>query len=183
MFGTQSAINTKPIMAVGEMFWYAGTTVPDKCLECGGSEISKTTYAKLFAVIGTLWDATDGAATPAAGNFRLPPSVVNGTNAFVSGKGSGDTVGDTVASAAKSHPHTGSAANAGNHRHSYGYTTTSGLATNSNQNKPCTSSTSCTVTKTSNSSGSHSHALTVSTDGSSVGRPTAALYKLCIYTG
>ena len=47
---------------------FAGTSAPDGWLECDGAVISQTTYARLFAAIGTTWD-TGGEG---AGNFRLP---------------------------------------------------------------------------------------------------------------
>ena len=41
-------------------------TIPDGYLECDGSLVSKTTYADLFAILGTLFGAGD------ATNFVLP---------------------------------------------------------------------------------------------------------------
>ena len=52
---------------VGEIKNYAGSSVPDGYLLCDGSEVSRTTYAALFAAIGTLWGAGDGEST-----FTLP---------------------------------------------------------------------------------------------------------------
>lgn len=43
------------------------TTVPDGWLECDGSAVSRTTYAELFAEIGTTYGAGDGSTT-----FNLP---------------------------------------------------------------------------------------------------------------
>jgi hypothetical protein len=39
---------------------------------CNGKEASKTKYADLFAAIGTTYDTQGGAASPSAGNFRVP---------------------------------------------------------------------------------------------------------------
>lgn len=52
---------------VGEIKNYSGTSVPDGYLLCDGSAVSRTTYAKLFAVIGTTWGTGDGSST-----FNLP---------------------------------------------------------------------------------------------------------------
>lgn len=51
----------------GTMMAYGGKSVPDGWLLCNGATISRTTYAKLFAAIGTAWGAGDGRTT-----FKLP---------------------------------------------------------------------------------------------------------------
>ncbi|MCW8965596.1 MAG: phage tail protein [Candidatus Pacearchaeota archaeon] len=45
----------------------AGASVPSGYLECDGSAVSRTTYADLFAVIGTTYGVGDGSTT-----FNLP---------------------------------------------------------------------------------------------------------------
>ena len=39
---------------------------------CNGQELSKTTYAVLYAKLGDVFATMDGQAAPAAGNFRVP---------------------------------------------------------------------------------------------------------------
>ena len=51
----------------GEIKWFAGSAVPEGYLLCDGSKVSRTTYAKLFAAIGTTWGTGDGSTT-----FTLP---------------------------------------------------------------------------------------------------------------
>ena len=51
----------------GTMTAFAGKSVPDGWLLCNGALVSRTTYAKLFAAIGTAWGAGDGSTT-----FKLP---------------------------------------------------------------------------------------------------------------
>ena len=51
----------------GTMIAFAGKSVPDGWLLCNGALVSRTTYAKLFAAIGTAWGAGDGRTT-----FKLP---------------------------------------------------------------------------------------------------------------
>ena len=46
---------------------YAGATAPAGYLECDGSAVSRTTYAALYAAIGTTYGAGDGSTT-----FALP---------------------------------------------------------------------------------------------------------------
>ena len=55
------------IVPVGSIYWYASTTIPDGFLLCDGSNIGRTDYASLFAVIGTVFGAGDGSTT-----FSLP---------------------------------------------------------------------------------------------------------------
>ncbi|MEM7179571.1 MAG: phage tail protein [Spirochaetota bacterium] len=51
----------------GTIVSYAMQTAPIGYLSCDGSAVSRTTYANLFAVIGTNWGAGDGSTT-----FNLP---------------------------------------------------------------------------------------------------------------
>mgnify|MGYP000014694112 CR=1 FL=1 len=51
----------------GTVMAYAGTTVPEGYLLCDGSSVSRTTYANLFAAIGTIYGTGDGSTT-----FNLP---------------------------------------------------------------------------------------------------------------
>jgi hypothetical protein len=57
-------IQTAP---VGSLMYWPTETPPDGWLERDGSAISRTTYANLFAVIGTTYGAGDGSTT-----FNLP---------------------------------------------------------------------------------------------------------------
>jgi len=54
-------------MPVGAILDFAGPNAPPGWLICDGRAISRTTYSQLFAVIGTVWGAGDGATT-----FKLP---------------------------------------------------------------------------------------------------------------
>jgi len=46
---------------------FAGSTAPDGWLLCDGSDVSRTTYSNLFAMIGTSYGSGDGSTT-----FTLP---------------------------------------------------------------------------------------------------------------
>ncbi len=63
---------TDSISPVGTVIWYAGSSVPAGYLLCDGSNISRTTYADLFAVIGVKFGAGDAATT-----FTLPKLTDN----------------------------------------------------------------------------------------------------------
>jgi microcystin-dependent protein len=52
---------------VGSMFSYAGTVAPTNYKFCDSTAISRTTYATLFAAMGTTYGAGDGSTT-----FNLP---------------------------------------------------------------------------------------------------------------
>ena len=52
---------------VGSYLLFAGKTLPTGYLLCNGAAVSRTTYAALFAVIGTTYGAGNGSTT-----FNLP---------------------------------------------------------------------------------------------------------------
>lgn len=52
---------------VGTLLVFAGSTIPTGYLLCDGSEVSRTTYAKLFSVINTTYGKGDSSST-----FNLP---------------------------------------------------------------------------------------------------------------
>lgn len=55
------------IVPAGCLMQYAGATAPQGWIVCDGAEVSRTTYAILFSVIGTSYGAGDGSST-----FNLP---------------------------------------------------------------------------------------------------------------
>lgn len=57
---------------------YAGAVIPAGYLKCDGSQVSRTTYAALFAAVGTAYGVGDGTTT-----FALP----NLTDRFLRGAG------------------------------------------------------------------------------------------------
>lgn len=58
---------TGDTLPIGSIIPYGSTTAPVNWLVCDGSAVSRTTYAELFAVIGTSFGAGDGSTT-----FNLP---------------------------------------------------------------------------------------------------------------
>ena len=70
---------------------FAGSTIPNGWLECTGAAVSRSTYARLFAAIGTTWGVGDGSTT-----FNLPFAA--GRN--VIGDGTGTTTESVTASSA-----------------------------------------------------------------------------------
>ena len=78
----QSLINI--VIPPGMVRLYAGPNIPSGWLVCDGSAVSRTTYAALFAAIGTYWGAGDAVST-----FNLPDfrgrSALGYVNSAVSG--------------------------------------------------------------------------------------------------
>ena len=72
---------------IGEILGFAGTNIPAGYLLCDGSAVSRTDYAALFAVIGTLFGVGDGSTT-----FNLP----NCKGKVIIGHNSADSDFDTV---------------------------------------------------------------------------------------
>ena len=68
---------------VGAVVAFAGSTSPAGWLLCDGSAVSRTTYAALFAVIGTTYGSGNGSTT-----FNLP----NLTDRFIQGNSTSGTV-------------------------------------------------------------------------------------------
>lgn len=93
----------------GSMFMWPTVTSPTGWLICNGSAISRTTYAVLFAVIGTTYGVGDGTTT-----FNLPdlrgrsPFGVSTSYALASTGGSADAV-------VVSHTHAATVTDPGHH--------------------------------------------------------------------
>lgn len=149
--------------ATGMIEMYAGSSAPTGWLMCRGQAVSRTTYAALYAVVGTTFGVGDGSTT-----FNLPDLEKRfprgaGT-AAVGDAGGAETVALDLAStpphdhtgiiqSAGSHDHGGSIASSGGHTHSYTTSTDGG-----HTHTVSTSNTGDhTHTTTINSGGSHSH--------------------------
>lgn len=72
--GTLSA-NVSQIQT-GSVLFFAGNIIPEGYLECYGQAVSRTVYAELFDVIGTIYGSGDGSTT-----FNVPNLV----NKFIQG--------------------------------------------------------------------------------------------------
>jgi len=128
----QTATNALNGVPPGCMMAYAGpiANIPTGWLYCNGTAVSRTTYAALFAAIGTSWGSGDNATT-----FNLPYTlgeflrgVNDGSNndpdaatrtATKTGGNVGDKVGSSEADENKSHNHTGTTNTTGAHTHNF----------------------------------------------------------------
>ena len=81
-----------PATPTGMIFDYAGTSAPTGYLLCDGSAISRTTYAALFAVVGTTWGAGDGSTTFNVPDLRRRTTIGSGGTVI---SGPANTVGAT----------------------------------------------------------------------------------------
>jgi len=73
----------------GVIMGYGGSSAPTGYLMCDGSLVSRTTYADLFAVIGTTFGAGDGSTT-----FKLP-DMQQRVPMGKAASGTGHTLGET----------------------------------------------------------------------------------------
>lgn len=76
-----NAVGGYPLIPVGALMPYAGATAPDGWLLCNGQTPSRTTYANLFAVLGTTYGAGDGST------FGLPDPMGRAIIGVGSGSG------------------------------------------------------------------------------------------------
>jgi microcystin-dependent protein len=90
----------------GTIQMYAGASAPSGWLLCQGQAVSRTTYARLFGVVGTTFGAGDGSAT-----FNLPDL----RDRFPVGASTGTAL--AAAGGATSHDHLAASTSAGGHQH------------------------------------------------------------------
>lgn len=123
--GTTNVNGANTLCPAGTVAWFAGTSVPSNWLECAGAAVSRTTYAALFAAIGTTWGAGDGSTT-----FNLPNQA---RRTIVGRGGSGTaTLASTVGSTGGSETHTLVTAEIPSHAHSYLIPQPSGVGSSPN---------------------------------------------------
>jgi len=86
----------------GAVFCLAVATVPSGYLECNGASVSRTTYAALFAVIGTAYGTASGST------FNVPDLRGEFIRGFDNGKGtdSGRSIATAQSDQNKQHNHT-----------------------------------------------------------------------------
>lgn len=95
----------------GMMIMYGGSTLPASWLECDGAAVSRTTFADLFAAIGTTYGAGDGSTT-----FNLPDN--RSRIPIGSGQGAGLTL-RTIGGSGGEELHVISSAEMGVHNHAF----------------------------------------------------------------
>ena len=98
-----SVVNTITPIEPGSVFNIGGSTFPSGYFECNGAAISRTTYADLFARIGTTSGSGNGSTT-----FNIPDLRGEFVRGWDHGRGvdSGRSVGSYQADELRSHRHT-----------------------------------------------------------------------------
>lgn len=102
--GAYSDMGTKAeAVPAGQIGWFGTDSAPSGWLKCDGSNVSRTTYADLFAAISTRWGVGDGSTT-----FRLPELRGEFVRGWDDGRGvdSGRNLGTFQDEALKAHNHT-----------------------------------------------------------------------------
>ena len=162
-----SVVGASPLVQVGMILPYAGTTALSNLswLVCDGIAVSRTNYAKLFAVIGTTYGAGDGSTT-----FNVPDLrgyFVRGLNTTATGvdpnrvnasKQTSDNLSHThpVTVTASSHTHT--MPSGGDHTHTTATHQHSGGGTTTGSGNFAIQAT----TLTTNAGGAHTHTIDAS---------------------
>lgn len=171
---------TNKKLDIGAIKTFAGDTPPSGFLVCDGSIVSRTTYARLFAEIGTSWGQGDGSTT-----FHLPDlrgRFLRGRDAGAgrdpggriasnTGGATGDNVGSVQGDSTKNPGFGGSADAVGNHQH-YVHTADTPNNVPTNSTYPLAGgiqglagfrySTSAATHSPSSGSGGHSHGVSIS---------------------
>lgn len=90
------------LVPIGGIMMWGTTSVPSGWLECAGQAVSRTTYANLFAVLGTTYGVGDGSTT-----FNLPDMRGEFVRGYDNGRGvdSGRTIGSSQAEDVPDHNH------------------------------------------------------------------------------
>lgn len=155
----------------GTVIYFAANAAPTGYLKANGATLSRTTYATLFAAIGTTFGAGDGST-----NFVIPDLRGYFARGWDDGRGidSGRAFGSTQVDANLSHTHTGTTDTTGAHTHGQGATSgnTAGLSGSPASGVPYASSTS--------EAGSHSHTFTTAANGGTESRPKNIALLACI---
>lgn len=94
---------TGSLLPPGSVLWYAANTPPTGYLKANGDAVSRTTYATLFAAIGTTFGSGDGSTT-----FNLPDLRGEFIRGWDDGRGvdTGRIFGSSQGQAIQAHTHT-----------------------------------------------------------------------------
>lgn len=179
MGATDPAWATAVSVPAGTVVMYAANTAPSGWLECNGASVNRTTYAALFAVIGTTFGSSSGTV------FNVPDLRGHFVRGWDNGRGvdSARAFGSSQSNQVGPHTHTatssGSTSSDGAHTHTLGFEV--GLGAFSGIDRVAVDDSTGTA-ETTSSSGAHTHTLSISTtvnsNGGTESRPvnTALMY-------
>lgn len=184
---------------VGSVIDYAGSSAPAGWILCYGQNVSRTTYAALFAAIGVTYGVGDGSTTftlpdlrgrVVAGKDNMGGTSANRLTDQTNGL-DGDTLGDTggaethtlTTAQMPAHTHTGTTSSDGAHTHTTTAVPSTSVAAASGGT---TGAPSAATSITSSSNGAHTHTFTTASSGSdgafNIVQPTIVLNKI-IFSG
>ena len=121
------APNNSALAQVGEIKMWPVATPPTGYLVCDGSQVSRTTYAALFALVGTAFGAGDGSTTFNLPNYTDRMAIgAGGLYSAAATGGSKDAIAvahthsfsATTGLESASHTHSGTTNTTGSHSHS-----------------------------------------------------------------
>lgn len=167
-----ATVTAQALLPAGAVMPFAMNSAPSGWLAADGAAVSRSTYATLFAAIGTAHGSGNGSTT-----FNLPDLrgyFVRGVGTNADGIASG-AFGAKQEGAFSSHTHTGTTASAGAHTHTYTFkTTTGGTLAGGDPNSVGNG------TFNTGSAGAHTHTFTTAATGGTETRPANIALLYCI---
>lgn len=160
-----------------EIVFFPSSSAPAGFLKANGAAVSRSTYAALFAVIGTNYGAGDGSST-----FNLPDLRGEFLRAWDDGRGvdSGRGLNTSQASQNLLHDHPASTGSAGAHNHTMTWNNDGAQLGNNDNSIFGDENRYGTVTMTTSTAGAHSHSVTIGTSGGNESRPRNVALLACI---
>lgn len=170
--GAASSSDLSGAVPTGAMMHFAGSAAPTGWLKANGALLSRTTYASLFAAIGTTYGAGDGTTTFAVPDLR--GEFMRGWD-DARGVDAGRVRGSWQDGQNLSHTHSGTTDSAGTHTHTSGVRVEGGAGgagafySAGSFNVPITGS-----------AGAHTHTLSIAASGGTEARPRNIALLACI---
>ncbi|WP_051399091.1 MULTISPECIES: phage tail protein [Pseudomonas] len=160
-----------------EVVFFPSSSAPAGFLKANGAAVSRSTYAALFAVIGTNFGAGDGSST-----FNLPDLRGEFLRAWDDGRGvdGGRALNTSQASQNLNHTHSATAANAGAHQHTMSFKQDRAPEGAGNAVYGDEAYYSGEASQGTSTAGDHTHTITVSFSGGTESRPRNIALLACI---
>jgi len=173
-----AAITPTDMTPAGTVIYTARSTAPTGYIKANGAAISRTTFATLFAAIGTTYGAGDGATT-----FNVPDLRGEFLRSLDDGRGidSGRGLGTAQGSANLAHQHTGTTSNPGNHSHQLGRFSGNN-SVNTQSDRYALATTNNIGPDSTQGAGAHDHTFTTDSSGGTESRPRNIALLACIKT-
>tara|TARA_R100001086_G_scaffold87670_1_gene42846 strand:- start:658 stop:1242 length:585 start_codon:yes stop_codon:yes gene_type:complete len=149
---------------------WSSSSVPSGFLECNGSNVSRSTYSALFAVIGTTYGSGDGSSTFGLPDLQDNVAVGKSNNKALASTGGANTVTSTGNVSGSTANASLSTSQLASHSHQMNYPVQGGHGTNYSwvtQRGSGGSLISTTNTSNAGSGGSHSHNMSANFVGDS----------------